>query len=89
MGSARCAAFAIATIGRDNVDHSDDRHSLTYAGLDPLAFPGDAPEMPSPALYQGTMHLLPVVDGKHACHSEHLPDAERAQAVQAALLEKT
>src|SRR5436309_3018140 len=28
---------------------------------------------------------LPVVDGKHACHSDHVPDAERARAVQAAL----
>jgi hypothetical protein len=25
---------------------------------------------------------LPVVDGKHACHSDHAPDAERARAVQ-------
>ncbi len=25
---------------------------------------------------------LPVVDGKHACHSDHVPDAERARAVQ-------
>ncbi len=28
---------------------------------------------------------LPVVEGKHACHSDHVPDAERARAVQAAL----
>src|SRR5207237_322326 len=28
---------------------------------------------------------LPVIDGKHACHSDHVPDAERARAVQAAL----
>jgi phosphomethylpyrimidine synthase len=26
--------------------------------------------------------VLPVVDGKHACHSDHVPDAERARAVQ-------
>jgi len=26
---------------------------------------------------------LPVVDGKHACHSDHVPDAERARALQA------
>ena len=25
---------------------------------------------------------LPVVEGKHACHSDHVPDAERARAVQ-------
>ena len=28
---------------------------------------------------------LPVIDGKHACHSDHVPDVERARAVQAAL----
>ncbi len=28
---------------------------------------------------------LPVIDGKHACHSDHVSDAERARAVQAAL----
>jgi phosphomethylpyrimidine synthase len=26
--------------------------------------------------------VLPVVDGKHACHSDRVPDAERARAVQ-------
>ncbi|TMA46889.1 MAG: phosphomethylpyrimidine synthase ThiC [Deltaproteobacteria bacterium] len=41
------------------------------------------------ALLRERARVLPVVDGKHACHSEHVPDAERAQAVQAALLEKT
>ncbi len=30
-------------------------------------------------------HALPVVDGKHACHSDHVADAERARAVQAEL----
>jgi phosphomethylpyrimidine synthase len=27
--------------------------------------------------------VLPVVEGKHACHSEHTPDAERARELQA------
>jgi phosphomethylpyrimidine synthase len=26
--------------------------------------------------------VLPVVEGKHACHSDHVPDAERARALQ-------
>jgi phosphomethylpyrimidine synthase len=26
--------------------------------------------------------VLPVVDGKHACHSDHVADADRARAVQ-------
>jgi phosphomethylpyrimidine synthase len=29
--------------------------------------------------------VLPVVDGKHACHSDLVPDAERARAVQEAI----
>jgi phosphomethylpyrimidine synthase len=29
---------------------------------------------------------IPVVDGRHACHSDRVPDAEQAQAVQAGLL---
>src|SRR5262245_62049334 len=28
---------------------------------------------------------LPVIDGKHACHSDHVPDAERAREVQVEL----
>src|SRR5262245_14493485 len=28
---------------------------------------------------------IPVIDGKHACHTDHVPDAERARAVQATL----
>jgi phosphomethylpyrimidine synthase len=31
---------------------------------------------------------VPVIDGKHACHSDHVPDAERARAVQDALAAK-
>jgi phosphomethylpyrimidine synthase len=32
--------------------------------------------------------VLPVVDGRHACHSEHVPDAEHARAVQQAFVAK-
>ena len=28
---------------------------------------------------------VPVVEGKHACHSDHVPDAERARVVQESL----
>ena len=31
---------------------------------------------------------VPVVDGKHACHSDHVPDAERARVVQSELAAK-
>jgi hypothetical protein len=44
--------------------HSDDRTSLTYAGLAPFAYPeGVVDERPPPAAYEGTIRLLPVVDG--------------------------
>jgi hypothetical protein len=44
--------------------HSDAEHSLTYAGIDPLPFPsGLLPETPEPTRYEGTMHLLGVVEG--------------------------
>ena len=35
------------------------------------------------ALLRERARVLPVVDGKHACHSEHTPDAERARELQA------
>jgi phosphomethylpyrimidine synthase len=37
------------------------------------------------ALLDQRASALPVVGGKHACHSDHVPDAARARAVQAAL----
>jgi hypothetical protein len=43
--------------------HSDDLHFLTYAGIEPLPFPGPLPDQPSPTRYEGTMHLLEIVEG--------------------------
>ena len=37
-------------------------------------------------LLQRRSAVVPVVEGKHACHSDHVPDAERAQDVQAELV---
>src|SRR5207244_7197696 len=31
---------------------------------------------------------LPVIDGKHACHSEHVPDAAGARAVPEAIVRR-
>jgi hypothetical protein len=45
-------------------DHSDERHALTYASIEPLPFPPDAlPDRPSPTSYEGTMHLREIVEG--------------------------
>jgi hypothetical protein len=44
--------------------HSDAEHTLTYAGIEPLPFPSDLlPDAPAPTRYEGTMHLLPIVEG--------------------------
>jgi hypothetical protein len=44
--------------------HSDEQRSLTYAGVEPFAYPGTAESgTPSPVRYAGTMHVLPIVDG--------------------------
>ena len=46
------------------VRHSDEQHLLTYAGIDPIAFPGNtATETPSPTRYEGTIQLHRIVDG--------------------------
>ena len=44
--------------------HSDNESSLTYAGLETFEYPeGIAGERPPPAAYEGTIRLLPIVDG--------------------------
>jgi hypothetical protein len=44
--------------------HSDEAHSLTYAGIEPLPFPSsDGPEAVPPVHYEGTMHLMRIVEG--------------------------
>ncbi|MBI2717010.1 MAG: SRPBCC family protein [Rhizobiales bacterium] len=45
--------------------HSDRERSLTYIGIDRLAFPpGRVADPPSPTGYEGTMHLRRVIDGE-------------------------
>lgn len=46
--------------------HSDEHHSLTYIGVDAFGFPTSAEteaETPAPVRYEGTMRLLPIVNG--------------------------
>jgi hypothetical protein len=44
--------------------HSDEQHTLTYAGIEPLPFPSNLlPEAPKPVRYEGTMRLRGVVEG--------------------------
>jgi hypothetical protein len=43
--------------------HSDEARSLSYVGMELFAFPaGQMDDPPSPIRYEGTIHLLPIVD---------------------------
>ena len=45
--------------------HSDERHSLTYVGIDPFVFPENlVAQTPPPASYEGTMRLLRITQGE-------------------------
>jgi hypothetical protein len=45
--------------------HSHEQRLLAYVGIDPFNFPtGVVSDTPSPAHYEGAMHLLRVVDGE-------------------------
>ena len=45
------------------VRHSDEQHLLTYAGIDPFAYPSDgSATSPAPIGYEGTIQLRPIVD---------------------------
>jgi phosphomethylpyrimidine synthase len=64
------------------------------SGKDP-DFQPERRVMRSPGLTAAGRDLLdrrrrevPVIEGKHACHSDHVPDAERARAVQSELVAK-
>src|SRR5438128_225460 len=54
------------------------------AGLQPARRAGQSPGVGQEghALLRERSLALPVVDGKHACHSERVPDAEQVRAVQ-------
>jgi hypothetical protein len=64
VGAVRRFCFLGYWIRQSLVDHSDQAHALTYAGLEALPFPAqDEGAAPLPARYRGTMHLLPIVEG--------------------------
>jgi hypothetical protein len=43
--------------------HSDELYFMAYAGIEPLPFPpGPLPDQPSPTRYEGTIHLLEIVE---------------------------
>lgn len=63
VGAVRRFLYGGSWIRQRLGGHSDEQRSLTYVGVDPFTFPiGLLPETPSPAHYEGTMHLLRIVD---------------------------
>ena len=64
VGAVRRFCYLGNWIRQRLAGHSDEAHALTYAGIEPLPFPaGLVPDAPAPTHYEGTMHLLPVVEG--------------------------
>jgi hypothetical protein len=64
VGAVRRFCYLGSWIRQRLAGHSDQAHSLTYAGIDPFSFPSESEsDVPAPTRYEGTMHLLPVVEG--------------------------
>jgi hypothetical protein len=64
VGAVRRFCYLGNWIRQRLAGHSDQAHSLTYAGTEPLPFPSESqPNNPAPTRYEGTMHLLPIVEG--------------------------
>ncbi len=64
VGAVRCFHYGGNRIRQRLGAHSDDQRFLTYVGIDPFEVPAGAVcETPARTRYEGTMQLLPVVDG--------------------------
>lgn len=64
VGAVRRFLYGDMWIRQRLAAHSDEQRSLTYAGIDPFAYPaGLVAGPPPPVRYEGTMHLMPIVEG--------------------------
>jgi hypothetical protein len=64
VGAVRRFCYLGNWIRQRLAGHSDEAHTLTYAGIEPFPFPAESqPDVPAPTRYEGTMHLLPIVEG--------------------------
>ena len=64
VGAVRRFCYLGNWVRQRLVGHSDQAHSLTYAGIEPLPFPSaDGPEAVSPVRYEGIIHLIGIVEG--------------------------
>lgn len=65
VGAVRKFCYGGHWLRQRLIDHSDERLTFSYAGLERFAFPAEADPQPSPVQYQGTIKLSPVVaDGR-------------------------
>ena len=64
VGAVRRFCYLGSWVRQRLAGHSDQAHSLTYAGIEPLPYPSaDASEAVSPVRYEGTMHLMGIIEG--------------------------
>jgi len=64
VGAVRRFCYLGNWIRQRLADNSDEAHTLTYAGIEALPCPAEATtDAPAPTRYEGTMHLLPIVEG--------------------------
>jgi Polyketide cyclase / dehydrase and lipid transport len=64
VGAVRRFCYLGNWVRQSLVGHSDEEHTLTYKGIEPLPFPqGVLPESPSLTQYEGTMHLRGITEG--------------------------
>jgi hypothetical protein len=63
VGAVRRFRYGENWIRQRLSNHSDERRTLSYVGMELFAFPaGRMDDPPSPIRYEGTIHLLPIVD---------------------------
>src|SRR5882757_8579610 len=64
VGAVRHFCYLGNWIRQRLAGHSDEAHTLTYAGIEPQSYPSaDGPETVTPVHYEGTMHLIRILDG--------------------------
>lgn len=64
IGAVRRFRYGDTWIRQRLAAHSDEDRTYTYAGMEPFSFPAKkAEEPPAPIDYQGTLGLIPIVDG--------------------------
>jgi hypothetical protein len=63
VGAVRRFKYGDNWIRQRLSEHSDTQRTLTYRGIELFAFPaGRMDDPPAPIRYEGTIHLLPIVD---------------------------